>query len=371
MYVEVKPNGAKYWFLKYRFHGKEKRISLGVYPEVTLKMARDLRVEKKRLLSRGIDPSAERKARKVAGQERAANTFESVTREWFTKNESRWAPAYSSKIIRRFEMYIFPWLGGEPIADIKAPDLLPLVRRIEERGAVETAHRTLALCGQVLRYAIATSRAERDCTTDLRGALAPAKRTHFAATTDPSQFGEILRAIDSYKGNPVVEAALKLAPLLFVRPGELRMAKWADIDLETNEWRYTASKNKPQHIVPLPRQAAAIFSGLQPISGHTSLVFPSIRSPKGTRPISDATLTAALRRMGIDKSETCVHGFRATARTLLEEVLGYRPELTEHQLAHKVKDPLGRAYNRTQHLPERREMMQAWADYLDKLKADT
>lgn len=369
MYLEVTPKGKTYWRLKYRINGKEKRISLGVYPDVSLKEAREKRTDERKLISARVDPSAARKAEKISNHTRAGNSLEAVAREWFAKNQSRWAEAYSSKIIRRLELYVFPWLGNKPIADIDAPDLLPVIQRIEERGVLETAHRTLSLCGQIFRYAIATARAERDCTADLRGALPPAKGSHFAATTDFQRLAGILRAIDAFEGTPVVQAALRLAPLVFVRPGELRFARWADIDLDTAEWRFKVTKTDTDHIVPLSRQAVDILRDLHPITGHRPLVFPNLRNPRGNRAMSDAALTAAMRRIGIGKQEMSVHGFRAVARTLLDEELGYRPYFIEHQLAHAVRDPQGRAYNRTAHLREAKEMMQAWADYLDELKS--
>jgi integrase len=292
-----------------------------------------------------------------------------VAREWFGKQTQGWAESYSSKVIRRLEMYVFPWLGNKPISAIKAPDLLAVLRRIEERGTVETARRTQFLCGQILRYAVATARADRDCSADLKGALAPTKVKHFAAITEPSKVGEVLRALDGYRGTPPVEAALKMAPLVFVRPGELRQAEWKDIDLEAAEWRFCASKTSQDHVVPLARQAVEILLDLKPITGHGRYVFPSARNRKGDRAMSDNAVLSALRRMGIEKDEMSGHGFRATARTILDEVLGFRPDLIEHQLAHAVRDPNGRAYNRTAYLPERRKMMQEWADYLDKLKA--
>lgn len=244
-----------------------------------------------------------------------------------------------------------------------------MIRRIEQRGALETAHRALGNCGQVFRYAVATGRAERDPTGDLKGALPPVKGTHFAAVTDSKKVGEVLQAIDAYEGTLIVRCALRLAPLVFVRPGELRHAEWADIDLDAAEWPYTVSKTNTQHIVPLSRQAVEILQELNPLTGQGQYVFPSARNPKGDRPMSDNAILAAMRRMGISKEEMSGHGFRAMARTILDEVLGFRPDFIEHQLAHAVRDPNGRAYNRTAHLPERRKMMQAWADYLDKLKA--
>ena len=367
LYLEVAPSGSKWWRLKYRFGGKEKRLSLGVYPDVSLKDARDRRDEARKLLANEIDPSEVRKAKRAAKGERAANSFEVVGREWFAKHSSNWAANHANRIIRRLERDIFPWIGGKPIADITAPQLLEVIRRIEQRGALETAHRALGNCGQVFRYAVATGRAERDPSGDLRGALPPVKGKHFASVTEPKKVAEVLRVLESYEGTLTVRCALRLAPLVFVRPGELRHAQWADIDLEAAEWRYTVTKTNTQHIVPLASQAVEILRELHPLTGRGRYVFPSARSV--ARPMSDNAILAAMRRMGIGKEEMSGHGFRAMARTILDEVLGFRPDYIEHQLAHAVRDPNGRAYNRTAHLPERRKMMQEWADYLDKLKA--
>ena len=367
LYLEVAPSGGKWWRLKYRFGGKEKRLSLGVYPDVSLKDARERRDEARKLLANEVDPSENRKAKKAAKLERAANSFEVVAREWFGKHSPNWSANHSDRIIRRLERDIFPWIGGKPIADITAPQLLEVIRRIEQRGALETAHRALGNCGQVFRYAIATGRAERDPSGDLRGALPPVKGKHFASVTEPKKVAEVLRALDGYEGTLTVRCALLLAPLVFVRPGELRHAKWADIDLDSAEWRYTVTKTDTQHIVPLARQAVEILRELYPLTGRGRYVFPGARS--AARPMSDNAILAAMRRMGIGKEEMSGHGFRAMARTILDEVLGFRPDYIEHQLAHAVRDPNGRAYNRTAHLPERRKMMQEWADYLDKLKA--
>ena len=368
LYLEVAPSGGKWWRLKYRFGGKEKRLSLGVYPDVSLKDARERRDEARKLLSNDIDPSENRKAAKAAQVERAGNSFEVIAREWYAKHSPNWSAGHGDRIIRRLERDIFPWIGAVPIAEIGAPRLLEVIRRIEQRGALETAHRALGNCGQVFRYAVATGRAERDPSGDLRGALPPVKGTHFASVTEPKKVAEVLRAIDGYEGTLPVRCALRLAPLVFVRPGELRHAEWADIDLDAAEWRYTVSKTGTQHIVPLADQAVAILRELQPLTERGRYVFPSARSPRGDRPMSDNAILAAMRRMGISKDEMSGHGFRAMARTILDEVLGFRPDYIEHQLAHAVRDPNGRAYNRTAHLPERRQMMQEWADYLDKLK---
>jgi integrase len=367
LYLEVSPTGGKWWRLKYRFGGKEKRLSLGVYPEVSLRGARDRRDASRKLLADAIDPSENRKASKAAHADRAANSFEVVAREWLAKYSPTWAANHRDRIIRRFERDIFPWIGGRPIAEVTAPELLAVIRRIENRGALETAHRALGNCGQVFRYAVATGRAVRDPCGDLRSALPPVKGQHFAATTEPKRFAELLRAMDGYKGTLTVRCALRLAPLVFVRPGELRKAEWADLDLDAAEWRYAVTKTKTSHIVPLSQQAVQVLRELHPVSGRGRFVFPSARS--NARPMSDNAILAAMRRMGIGKDEMSGHGFRAVARTILDEVLGFRPDYIEHQLAHAVRDPNGRAYNRTAHLPERRRMMQQWADYLDKLKA--
>jgi len=366
LYLEVSPTGGKWWRLKYRIDGREKRISLGVYPEVSLKAARQRRDEARKLISGGIDPSDNRKAMKTARVESAANSFEVITREWFGKYSPNWAANHSGRIIRRFERDIFPWLGKRPIAELPAMEILAVVQRIEGRGALETAHRALGSIGQVFRYAVSTGRAPRDPTRDLRGALPPVKGEHFAAVTDPQRVGDLLRAIDAYKGSLAVECALRLAPLVFVRPGELRHARWADIDLGAAQWCFTVSKTKTEHVVPLSRQAVGILREVHRVSGNGEFVFPGGHNPR--RAMSENAVLAALRRMGIGKDEMSGHGFRAMARTILDEVLGFRPDLIEHQLAHAVRDPNGRAYNRTAHLPERRQMMQKWADMLDAWK---
>ena len=367
LFVIVTPAGGKWWRLKYRIAGKEKLLALGTYPDVGLARAREKRDEARKLLADGIDPGELRKATKTQQAERAANSFEAVAREWFAKHLADKAENHREKVIRRLEKDVFPWLGGRPIAEITAPELLATIRRIEARGAVDTSHRVMQSCGQIFRYAVATGRAERDPTSDLRGALQPVKTEHLPALVEPKAVGELLRAIDGFRGSFQVQCALRLAPMLFVRPGELRKAKWADFDLDRAEWRYLATKTKTEHIVPLASQAVAILRELQPLSGHREHVFPG-REP--AKPMSDAAINAALRRMGYDtKTEITGHGFRAMARTLLHEELGFAPEAIEHQLAHKVPDTLGAAYNRTKFLKQRTAMMQAWADYLDKLKA--
>ena len=367
MFVLVAPTGGTLWRLKYRFAGKEKLLSLGAYPEVSLADARIKRDEARKQLHDGVDPGEARKAVKRARASSAANSFEAIAREWHTKFANTWAPSHADRVLRLLERDVFPWIGHRPISEIAAPELLSVLRRIESRGALETAFRARVYSGLVFRYALHTGRADRDPASDLRGALPPKKNGHFAAATNPEELGDLLRALDGYKGSPVVRAALLLAPMVFVRPGELRSAKWADIDLDAAEWRFTVPKTKTPHIVPLAAQAVAILRDLQPLTGSGPYVFPCARSNQ--RPMSDNAILSAMRRMGIDKTTACGHGFRASARTMLDEVLGFPPHLVEHQLAHAVRDPLGRAYNRTTHLPERRKMMQDWADYLDKLRA--
>lgn len=369
LFLLVAPSGGKWWRLKYRIGGKEKLLSLGTYPEVSLKDARLRRDEARKLLADGIDPSENRKAIKAAKAESAGNSFEVIAREWFTKHAANWVSAHSDRIIRRFERDIFPWMGARPIADITAPELLAVLQRIEARGAVETAHRALQNCGQVFRYAVATGRAQRDPSGDLKGALPPVKEKHLAAITNPKAIGPLLRAIDDYEGQFVTKCALRLAPLVFVRPGELRKAEWVEFDLDKAEWNIPAARMKMRepHLVPLSAQTVAILRELHALTGRGSYVFPGART--NGRPMSDNAILAALRRMGFAKDEMSGHGFRAMARTILDEVLQVRPDYIEHQLAHAVRDPNGRAYNRTAHLAERRKMMQQWADYLDKLKA--
>jgi len=369
LFLLITPAGGKLWRLKYRIGGKEKLLALGAYPDVGLRDARDRRDAARKLLAAGVDPGEARKAEKAS---RAAETdsFEVVAREWFIRYLETLAPGHRAKVISRFERDIFPWIGSRPVAQIRAPEILAVVRRIEPR-ALETAHRSLQNIGQVIRYAVTTGRADADPTPALRGALRPMVRKHMAAPTDPAAVGELLRVIDGYGGGPVVGGALRLLPLVFTRVGELRTMRWEQIDFEAKEWRYTATKTKTDHIVPLSRQAIAILKDLRPLTGHLvgGYVFPGGRSPK--RAMSDMAINAAYRRLGIDtRTELTGHGWRATARTLLHERLGFAPDVIEHQLAHRVPDALGRAYNRTRFLDERREMMQRWADYLDSLKID-
>lgn len=377
LYIEIAPSGGKWWRFKYRFAGKEKRISLGTYPEVSLKEARERRDTSRKLLANGVDPSQNRKIQNAAKIKQSTDSFEHIAREWFSKRAPGWAQSHADKIIQRLTKDIFPWLGARSISEITAPELLTVLRRIEERGALDTAHRALQNCGQIFRYAVVTGRAERDPSGDLRGALPPARHENFPSLTDPSEVGELLRAIDAFKGTFVVRCALLLAPLVFLRPGELRKAEWTEFNLDSNEWVLPSERRKLpmskkgkheyDHIIPLSTQAVAILKALHPLTAHEGFVFPG-RDPK--KPMSEAAVNAALRRMGYDtKTEITGHGFRAMARTILHEELHFKPEVIEHQLAHKVPDALGTAYNRTKFLKERQIMMQAWANYLETLKA--
>ena len=370
LYVEVFPNDSKLWRLKYRrIDKKETRISLGKYPEVSLADARVERdkIKRERKVN-GVDPAADRRLKKLQAQQVAGDTFKSVALEWHSKQIQRWRPQQGTKVKRWFDKDLFPWLGDKPVSKITSPDLLTVVRRIEGRGAIEKSHRVLQVCGQIFRYAIATGRAENDPAAALRGSLAKVKTTHHASIIEPKAVGELLRAIDGYAGTATARCALRLAPLVFVRPGELRHAEWDEINFEIAEWRIPANKMKMDepHIVPLSKQALAIFEEMRPLSGKSAYVFHSERSIK--RPISENTINAGLRRLGYTTEQMTGHGFRAMARTILDEVLGFRVDYIEHQLAHAVKDPNGRAYNRTAHLLERRKMMQGWADFLDVLK---
>jgi integrase len=369
MYLRVKAAG-KYWRLDYRIDGKAKTLGLGVYPDISLLQARERRDAARKLLADGIDPSAAKREEKQTRAAAAASTFETVAREWLAKTAAKRQPITHGKVQTWLEKDVFPFIGKMPISTIGPRDVLErVIRKLEARGAIDTAHRVKQLCGQVFRFAVVSGLAERDVTSDLREALAVKDGKHFAAITDPLQAGALLRSIHAYSGHPATVAALKLAPLLFVRPGELRTAQWSEIDLEGGEWRIPGAKMKMgiDHIVPLSTQAVLILRELHPITGHGCFVFPSIRT--GERPMSENTINAALRGMGYDSDTHTAHGFRAMARTILDEVLGERVDFIEHQLAHMVKDANGRAYNRTAHLPARREMMQRWADYLDKLAA--
>ena len=368
MYLLVSKTG-KYWRMNYRFAGKRKTLALGVYPAVSLADARQGRDKARKLLAQGTDPSAAKRDDKQATAAAAANTFESVAREWLDKTAADRQATTQDKLTSWLEKDVIPFIGSLPISTIGPRDVLAALRKMEARGALDSVQRVKQVCGQVFRYAVATGSAERDVTQDLKGALATAAPKHFAAITEPKQAGDLMRSIAAYTGHPTTLAALKLSPLVFVRPGELRTAEWAEIDLEAAEWRIPGSKMKMKidHLVPLSAQAVELLRTVQPITGHGQYVFPSLRT--GERPMSENTINAALRGMGYAKEVHSAHGFRAMARTIMDEVLGERVDLIEHQLAHAVKDANGRAYNRTAHLPARRVMMQTWADYLDKLRA--
>jgi integrase len=364
LYLLVTPSGAKQWRLRYRVGGRESMVSLGTYPATSLKAARAKRGTLRSALESGRDPAAERRAERDS----RSNTFEAIAREWLAKQP--FAPKTMTKAVWTFEDLLFPYIGARPISALTAPELLGVFRRLERRGKHETAHRAKQRVGQVVRYAVATGRAERDPTADLRGALAPVTVTNRAAITDPREVAQLLRALHGYRGHPVVEAALKLAPLVFVRPGELRAAEWAEIDLQAAEWRIAAHRMKmrQQHLVPLADQAVAILRDIRALTGRGRYVFPSPRTVE--RPLSDNAITAALRRMGYTGEQMSWHGFRAMASTLLNET-GYPPDVIELQLAHQERNEVRAAYNRAQRLEERRKMMQSWADYLDQLRLGT
>jgi integrase len=364
LFMLVTPAGGRLWRFRYRVGGAEKLLTLGAYPEISLKRARERRDDARRLVAEGIDPSAKRQAEKTA----SGNTFEAVAREWLAMQEKKLTAGSIRRERDRLEDFVFPFIGSRPISHVTAPELLAALRKIEARGRHETAHRTRSVCSRVLRFAVATGRAERDVSADLRGALAPAVSRNLAAITEPARIGELLRAIDGYSGYPVTETALKLAAYVFVRPGELRQAQWSEFDLDASEWRIPAERMKARepHLVPLSTQAVALLRGLFPTTGSGQHVFPSLRS--ASRPISDNTVNAALRRLGYSKDEMTGHGFRSMASTCLNEQ-GWHPDLIELQLAHAERNKVRAAYNRAQRLAERRKMMQAWADWLDGLRA--
>ncbi|MEO8417165.1 MAG: integrase arm-type DNA-binding domain-containing protein [Methylophilaceae bacterium] len=367
LFLKVTSKGGKWWRLKYRFDGKEKSLSFGTYPDVSLADARVKRDQARKLIAAGEDPGEIRKATKAAKIDRAANSFEIIARMWLTAHAPNLSPSTAKKNQRLFERDIFPWIGGRPIAELRPKEILDAVRRIEARGAVETAKRAITLCGQAFQQAVIGGHVESDPTRDIRRAIKPLKDKHFASLTEPADVAELLRAIDAFNGSFVVMCAVRMAPLVFVRPGELRTAKWADIDLDAEEWRYLVTKTKTDHLVPLSRQAIAILRDIQPLTGRGEYVFAG-RDPN--KPMSDGTINAALKRMGYDtKTQITGHGFRAMARTILHERLNIDPHIIEHQLAHKVPDNLGGAYNRTKFIAQRKPMMQLWADYLDELKA--
>lgn len=373
LYLQLARTGSKLWRWKYRFAGREKVLAIGAYPEIPLKRAREARDDARKQLAAGLDPSAVKQARRAVAAPTTAPTFQAVALEWHQQVAPTLADSRAKRIRQLLENDIFPVLGKRPIADITPPDLLAALRPIQAREALYTAHRARGLCGQVFRYAVATGRAGRDPAADLRGALPPAIGTHFAAILEPDAVGDLLLVADRYAtiGSSVVAAAMRLAPLVFVRPGELRRMRWQDVDLGSAEWRMVISKSKRtedarDQIVPLSTQAMAILEEIHPETGVGPWVFPSFRTQ--ARPMSDGAIMAAYTRCGITGDEMTSHGWRAVARTLLDERLRFRPDLIEAQLGHAVRDPNGRAYNRTSFLEERRAMMQAWADYLGELR---
>lgn len=369
LYLLIQPNGKKWWRQDYRFTGKDKTLSLGVYPDVSLKMARERRDEIRRQVVEGIDPSAHRKSSKLTQKDLLSNSFEFITQEWYQKQLPTWSKNHAERVMGRFQREVFPWIGSKPISTITAPELLEVVRKAEGRGHIETAHRILQDCGRVFRYAIAIGKAERDISADLRDALQPVQEEHFPAITEPKEVAGLLRAIDNFSGTFIVKTALQLAPLFFVRIGELRHARWREIDFEKSEWRYFVGKTTSDHLVPLSLQSIALLKALHPLTSYGEWVFPSER--KRNQPFSEATINAALQRIGYNtKTEMTGHGFRAMARTLIHEELGFDPAIIEHQLAHQVSDALGTAYNRTKFIKDRKIMMQKWADYLDDLKKE-
>jgi integrase len=365
LFLLVQPNGAKYWRMDYGFAGKRKTLALGVYPNVSLSDARTRRDDARKLLANDTDPGAVKQAKKAAVVALAENSFEVVAREWLAKFSKNWKESHTLTILVRLVNDVFPWLGSRPIGEIDAPELLAVLRRVESRGALDTAHRVGAICGQVFRYAIATGRAQRDPSADLRGALPPHKGKHLAAITEPVKIGQLMRDIDGYSGTFIVRCAFKLAPLVFLRPIELTGAEWAEIDLDKAEWRIPEGKMKMQklHIVPLSTQAVALLREIKPLTGTGQYVFPSVRT--STKPMARNTILAAIRSLGYTPDEMTSHGFRHMASTLLNEQ-GFNADAIERQLAHKASG-VRATYNAAEYLPERRRMMQHWADYLEGL----
>lgn len=367
LFLQVNPSGGKHWKMKYRKNdGKEGLLTFGSYPAVSLEQARKLRDEARANKAAGVDPGAARREEKAERLNRATNTLEAVARDWMDVHSTKVKPQTLHIYKVLLEKSVFPLIGKMPIRDMKAPDFLAMLRRLESQHQLYSVKRISIVCGLIMRFAVATGRADFDPMPSLRGSLKAHKTTHLASTTDPKQVGRLLRMIHSYPGSFVVSCALKIAPYVFVRPGELQQARWDDIDLEACEWRYTTSKTNTPHIVPLAPQVMAILKDLHALTGHGEWVFPALYQ-KG-EPMGKTTILAALRGMGIGQDEMTPHGFRAMARTLLDEVLGERYDLIEMQLAHMVRDPNGRAYNRTVHLAERTRMMERWANYLDELR---
>lgn len=369
LYLLTTPSGGKLWRLKYTFGGKQYLMACGAYPEVSLLDARQRRDNARKLLASGINPASVRQAEKQSAL-KATETFKLVAMQWYEAHLHTWKETHSKRLLSSLERDVFPYIGDRAISEIIPAEILEVLERIKTRGSLDTAHRVRTNCSKIFRYAIANQKANNDPAAALLGALEPAKGGHMAAITEPSKLGELLRAINGYSGSVSVQCALKLAPLLFVRPGELRHMEWNELDFENAQWNLPAEKMKMKepHIVPLSKQALEVLAVIKPLTSASRYVFPSGRS--FDRPMSDNAILAALRRMGFEKDEMCGHGFRAAARTLLDEVLKVRPDLIEQQLAHAVRDPLGRAYNRTTHLEDRREMMQTWANYLDELRQE-
>jgi integrase len=378
LYLLITPSGGKLWRFKYRFDNKDGLMAFGSYPELSLADARQRREDARRLLANGVDPGAAKKAQKASRADSNANSFEVIAREWHEKFKDSWSESHAHVVINRLERNIFPWIGNRPIAEIEPPEVLSVLQRMESRGAHETARRMKTVCGQIFRYGVATGRCKRDQTTDLKGALKPPVTKNMAALTNPKDVAELLRASDEYTGSFVVKCALKLAPLWFCRPGELRKTEWVEIDFENAELNIpiermklpTATKRKSKgqlHLIPLSQQAIAILKELQPLTGHSKYVFPGYRSP--LRCMSENAVLMALRKMGFTKEEMSGHGYRAMARTMIRQNLHLDAEYIELQLAHVTKSPNGTAYDRVSFLPERKKMMQMWADYLDGLKA--
>jgi len=367
MYLLVKLSG-KYWRMDYRFAGKRKTLALGVYPDVPLAKARKKRDEARQLLADEQDPAVHKRAAKLALETSTQNTFEKVAESWLVTTAKERKKITQDKITNWLAKDIYPYIGKMPISSIGPRDVLTVARKMEERGVNDSARRLVQICGQVFRYAVAEGSAERDVTVDIKGALQKAEKKHFAAITDSAQLAQLLRAIDGYSGHIYASTALKLTPQVFLRPGELRHGEWQEIDFANSEWRISANKMKMDidHIIPLSTQSLSLLRDIHKLTGHGKYIFPSIRT--GERPMSENTINAALRALGYDGKTQTAHGFRATARTILDEILGERVDLIEHQLAHAVKDANGRAYNRTAHLPARRAMMQRWSDYLDDIK---
>ncbi len=369
LFLEVPPSQGKRWRLRYTVPttGKETMLSFGTYPDVSLVLARKRRDEARRLLAQGIDPGAARKCEKSEARQEE-ETFELVAREWLAKASPAWSKNHTAAVLGRIEADLFPWLGNRPIMGITTPELLAVIRRIESRGAIDIAHRVHQYATKIFQFAVSTGRAERNPAMDLKGALTVAKVKHHSSLTDPKDVSQLLRAIDGYTGHFVTQSALRIAPLLFVRPGELRHAEWREIDLDAGEWRIPGPKMKmrEQHIVPLSRQAVEVLRELHPLTGSGKYVFPSVRTP--ARPMSENTVNAALRRMGYTKDEMTGHGFRSMASTILNEQ-GWNRDAIERQLAHAERNSIRAAYNFAEFLPERRKMMQSWADLLDGLKA--